>query len=166
MVPRAALLLVGVLVTLLPTLSDANTVQCQRNSECHASLACRSGRCVIECRENRDCEPGSFCVSPDQTTWGICVEREAIAPDWFPELLRDTVLWGGDLADMPLRRSEPLDCHVACVAKTNCAAWSFAPAGMAGRPIPWCYLKGAGFAARSNPGSVSGITRQPVHVQQ
>ncbi len=163
---RGALLLPGMLAAALAAPSEADSQQCRRNSECDASLTCRGGSCVIECRESRDCEGGTLCVNPGWSEVGICVERDAIAPGWFPNMLRDTVLWGGDIADMPLRRSEPLDCHVACVARTNCTAWSYAPAGMAGRTVPWCYLKSTGFTRRANAGSVSGITRPQVPVQR
>ncbi len=35
---------------------------CVRNSECQSPQVCKIGRCMEECRVNRDCGPGQTCV--------------------------------------------------------------------------------------------------------
>jgi hypothetical protein len=41
---------------------------CNLNSDCGDGLSCRSGSCVLECREDRDCEEGGYC----NLTSGLC----------------------------------------------------------------------------------------------
>ncbi|MCA8880176.1 MAG: PAN domain-containing protein [Rhodobacteraceae bacterium] len=156
----ALALIVGAAAGLgVPALSQTGFgQQCVRNSECDAPLICRYGRCKVECTTNRDCGDGRFCVATGAAA-GLpqCTDRGAIVVSWFPKLLADTVIWGGDIADVPLARAAPLDCHSECLANPDCVGWSYAPPGVAGRNVPWCYLKGPGGQAQSRAGSVSAM---------
>jgi hypothetical protein len=43
---------------------------CARDADCSAALACAFGRCRDECREARDCSPGSRCIA--LASGGVC----------------------------------------------------------------------------------------------
>ena len=65
-----------------PAPANAQGARCYANSDCPDNLWCNiaaGGRCMSQCRENRDCGPGQRCVI-DPNTIGRCALEQPSGP--------------------------------------------------------------------------------------
>jgi hypothetical protein len=80
------LLVAGLALALMPDGAQAQQgalpgAMCAHNSDCPSVLQCRLGRCMPQCRENRDCAcPGTRCLMK-QTEFGPLGVCEIIPVD-------------------------------------------------------------------------------------
>lgn len=132
----------GLFIALLFGSAAAQSNQCTVDSDCMLGHECNAGRCRVQCKQQRDCAKGEYCVGVKMQTYmaGMCMPYNATSPDWRPELFKGMNLSGADIASFDMDRADPIACHAQCVLNERCIAWTYVEAGVQG-PLPRCWLK-------------------------
>lgn len=162
-------------MSFVAVLTNAGSIpdRCVMNSDCIAGMACHSGLCGVECREDRDCGASgllSACVatstSPsiaENVGGGLkskqCVPRagfsqQAPLPQLYP-ILSDSILVGEDFWTFANFHQDPQVCALECARfKNDCKAWVMFDANVKG-PHARCLLKKNVTSVETNQGGAT-----------